>query len=188
MLKTSGHVKAYYTECADLYEDFKQRKGVDTTFQVFINKVEALSKSFPDVDAGYKFKGDMLVGLSDYTPIPIEEDYGVDGKGINAAGTECVVQIKFRANPLDLVTYEEMAKTDTSGKRQLNIPLDGDNCVYVFTTANGVTIACQTVFGKALRVISKDIIANEIDNNVNFWNLAYTEIESTLTLILTQNP
>lgn len=196
MLKTSGHVKAYYKECAEIYEDFKQRNGVDAIFQGFIGKVEALSKNFPDTDAAYKFKGDMLeilaeiffkafscsptVGLSDYTPIPIEEDYGVDGKGINAAGKECVVQMKFRANPMELVKYEEMAKTYTSGRMQLKIPLEGDNCVYVFTTAIGVTIACQTVFGKSLRVISRDIIANEIDNNVNFWNFAYNEIENTL--------
>jgi hypothetical protein len=204
MLKTSGHVKAYYTQCATIYEDLKQRKGVDATFTAFIGQVEALSQSFPDTDAAYKFKGDMLevlaeiffkafscspvIGLSDYTPIPLVEDYGVDGKGTNAAGKECVVQMKFRANPTDLVRYEEMAKTYTSGKIQLKIPLEGDNCVYVFTTAQGVTIACQTVFGKMLRVISRDIIANEIDNNVNFWNLAYSEIEDTLTNALASIP
>lgn len=129
-----------------------------------------------------------IVGLTEYTPVPIVEDYGVDGTGINAAGKPCVVQVKFRIDPTNLVLYEEMAKTYTSGRLQLKLPLEGDNCVYVFTSANGVTIACQTVFGKMLRVLSHDIISNEINNNVTFWNFAYTEIESTLKAYLSNTP
>lgn len=200
MLRTSGHVKAYYEQCCNIFEDFKRRNGIDATFQGFLGSVEALSKSFPDESSSFKFKGDMLevlaemffkaffcspiVGLTDYTPIPIVEDYGVDGTGINASGKPCVVQIKYRHDPTNLVLYEEMAKTYTSGRIQLKLPLEGDNCVYVFTSAYGVTIACQTVFGKMLRVLSHDIISNEINNNVTFWNFAYSEIEATLTSYL----
>lgn len=191
MLKTSGHVKKHYKECCILYEDFK--KG--TTLQKFINRVEEFSLSKNDEDK-YPFKGDMLeilaeiffkafpndprIGLSDYTPVPLEEDYGVDGFGINASGKKCAVQIKFRSNPLEPVLYSEMAKTYTSAVVQLQIPLEGKDCLYVFTTAQEVTTSCTKVFGKMLRVISRDTISTEIDNNVNFWNVAFEEIKNTL--------
>jgi hypothetical protein len=195
MLKTSGHVKTHYKECCLLYEDFKNRNGVDATFQAFIGSVEGFANPMSEEDK-YVFKGDMLeilaeiffkafandprIGLSDYTPVPLEADYGVDGYGVNAAGKKCAVQMKFRSNPTDSVLYEEMAKTYTSAVLQLHIPLEGDDCLYVFTTAAKTTTACETVFGKMLRVISKDIISHEIDNNINFWNVAFEEIKDTL--------
>lgn len=73
-----------------------------------------------------------------------------------------------------------MARTYTSATIQLKIPLAGEDCLYVFTTVDDVTPACRTVFGKMLRVINREIIGNEIDNNVNFWKFAYEEIKSTL--------
>jgi len=99
---------------------------------------------------------------------------------MNAAGKRCAVQVKYRANPKDSVLYAEMARTYTSAVIQLKIPLEGEDCLYVFTTADDVTPACRTVFGKMLRVINKEIISNEINNNVNFWKFAYEEIKNTL--------
>lgn len=196
MLKTAGHVKKYYKECCVLFEDFKQREGKDATLKEYMKTVMYQAKDLSDEDARNIFKGDMLevlaeiffkafsnspqVGLSDYNPVPLEEDYGVDGFGVNAAGKQCAVQIKYRANPKDSVLYSEMARTYTSATIQLKIHLEGADCLYVFTTAQDVTPACRTVFGKMLRVINREIISNEINNNVNFWNFAYEEIKNTL--------
>lgn len=196
MLKTAGHVKKYYKSCCILFEDFKNRKGNDATLKEYMKFIKNTSAEIQDEDERQVFKGDMLeilaeiffkafsnspqVGLSNYEPVPLEKDYGVDGFGVNATGKKCAVQIKHRSNPEDSVRYSEMARTYTSAVIQLGIPLEGDDCLYVFTTAFDVSIACKTVFGKKLRVISRDIISNEINNNVNFWELAYKEIEETL--------
>jgi len=200
MLKTSGHVKQYYIQCCNLYQEFKDRNGNQANLQSFINMIESFSNNINNEDDKLKFKGDMLeifaelffmafkndprVGLVEYTPIPIDEDYGVDGKGINASGNECAVQVKYRSNPQNKVTYEEISKTFTSAKLQFNMPLDSDDCIYVFTTAYEVTPQCARVLGRKLRVISKDIIVNEVDNNINFWNMAYNEIKETLIKVM----
>lgn len=196
MLKTAGHVKKYYKPCCILFEDFKNRQGTNVTLKEFMKQIKIMGAEIENEDDRKTFKGDMLeimaeiffkafsnspqVGLTDYEPVPLEKDYGVDGFGINATGKKCAVQIKYRSNPEDSVLYSEMARTYTSAVIQLNIPLEGDDCLYVFTTAHGVTTACETVFGKKLRVINREIISNEINNNVNFWNQAYKEIEETL--------
>jgi hypothetical protein len=63
---------------------------------------------------------------------------------------------------------------------QLDIKVEGADSLYVFTTANDVTVACKTVFKDMLRVINGTIIRDQIDNNVSFWGVAYEEIKETL--------
>jgi hypothetical protein len=78
------------------------------------------------------------------------------------------------------VTYKELARTYTSGRIQLGLDLEGNDCIYVFTTAMGVNIQCQTVFKGMLRVLNREIIGREINNNASFWLLAFNEVKSTL--------
>lgn len=192
MLKTSGHVKKHYKTCCIVFEDFKDGGTLDD----YMKAVEAQASSIKDPDEQLVLKGDMLeilaeiffkafandprVGLTGYEPIPLEEDYGVNGFGVNAAGHKVPVQIKWRSNPTDLVLYAEMARTYASAMVQLNIPVEGRDSLYVFTTANDVTVACKTVFKDMLRVIDGNIIRDQIDNNVSFWNVAFEEIKETL--------
>lgn len=196
MLSTSGHVKKYYKPCCIIFEDFKDRNGVNATLAEFIGSIETHSKDVTDEDARLSFKGDMLEilaeiffkatatspihGLKNYSPIPLKEDYGVDGQGVNATGARCAVQVKYRHNPFDSVLYAELARTYASATIQLKIPMDEDNCLWVFTTANEVTSSCNHVFGKRLRVINRNIIHQEITNNVSFWDFAFNEIQETL--------
>lgn len=196
MLKTAGHVKKHYETCCILFEDFKNREGKNATLDEFIKFVENRTINISDEEKKLILKGDMLeilaeiffkafsndprVGLTNYEPIPLEEDYGVDGFGTNAAGIKVPVQIKYRSNPTELVLYAEMARTYTSAVIQLDIPVRGKDSLYVFTTAYGVTVACETVFKDMLRIIDGNIIRDQIDNNVSFWETAYKEIEDTL--------
>ena len=195
MLKIAGHIRKHYKPVCIIFEEFKNRGTTGATLDEYIKAVEKHAATYPDADR-LSFKGDMFeilaeiffkafensstVGLREYTPIPLEEDYGVDGKGINAIGKQCAVQCKYRSNPLELVTYSEIARTYTSGRVQLGLNLEGADCIYVFTTALGVNIQCQTVFGDKVRVLNKDVIGREINNNVSFWALAFEEISNTL--------
>ena len=193
MLKTSGHVKKYYKACCTIYDDFKKRNGVNVTFEDFLQDVEKWASKISDPSNQLIFRGDMLeilaeiffgafandpaVGLKDYTPVPLTEDYGVDGRGKNAAGTDCVVQVKYRGDPTDFVTYAEIARTFTSGVLQFNLPLDKNpDSVFIFTSAYDVTAPCKTVLGDKIHLLTRGIIKNKIDNNVNFWDYAYNEI------------
>lgn len=210
MLKTAGHVKKHYVPCCVLFEEFKDRARRQTTLQDFMDYVEGIvSNGLPampglpdgmapitDPDKANIFRGDMLevlaelffkafpnspqVGLKDYTPVPLEEDFGVDGTGTNPTTTRCAVQVKYRGDPKDPVTYGELAKTYTSARVQLGLPMEGPDCLYLFTTANEVTPACQGVFKKMLRVLNREIIGNEINNNASFWQMAYEEVSQTL--------
>lgn len=192
MLKTVGHVKKHYKTCCIIFEDLKGGGTLDD----YMKAVEAQVSSIKDPEEQLVLKGDMLeilaeiffkafandprIGLTGYEPVPLEEDYGVDGFGTNAAGSKVPVQIKWRSNPTDSVLYAEMARTYTSAMVQLNIEVKGPDSLYVFTTANDVTVACKTVFKDMLRVINGNIIRDQIDNNVSFWNVAFEEIKETL--------
>jgi hypothetical protein len=193
MLKTSGHVKKHYRACCTIFDAFNTRRGVNVTFEDFLVEIERWAVKIQDPDEQNVFRGDMLeilaemffgafandpaVGLTGYTPVPLPEDYGVDGTGNNAAGTDCAVQVKYRGDPTDLVTYAEIARTFTSAVLQLGLPLyNGSDNIFIFTSAYDVTVACKTVMGNKIHILSRGIIKNKIDNNVSFWDYAYNEI------------
>jgi hypothetical protein len=167
----------------------------------FINRVEVLSQQFvseddPDNKAVNAFKGDITellaeiffgafgnsprVGLINYHPVPLSEDYGVDGIGQNVNGDAVAVQVKFRSNPLDYIDYASMARTYTAGRIKHGMYLDRDNTLFLFTTTYDVTPPCKAVFGNILRVIDQYIIAGYIDNNISFWKEAEERIGATL--------
>lgn len=205
MLKTAGHVKKYYKQCCSIYDVLKNQTNPlydvlekqTNTFEFFLSEVNRFSNQISDSEEQNVFRGDMLeilaeiffgafasdpaVGLKDYVPVPLDKDYGVDGIGVNAAGTKCAVQVKYRKNPLDKITYSEVARTFTSGIMQLKLPLfEGQDNIFIFTSAYDVTVACKTVFENKIHVLNRDVIKNKIDNNVNFWNYAYEQIKDTL--------
>ena len=121
---------------------------------------------YKSTDEQNKFKGDALeilaeiffwlhptderIGLSDYQHIPITEDYGVDGKGINPNGVRSAVQVKFRSNMKDRIDYADLARTYTSAvKRKWIEPYQKYN-VYLFTNAIGPTIPAKDELNDSL--------------------------------------
>lgn len=198
-LLTASKITLYLDECISLFD---MEDGVKTIGD-FVVRTEKLSLKFGGHDMTEtekeklnSFKGDMLeilaeiffrifpadpaVGVISYQPVPLSEDFGVDGVGINVNGDQCVVQDKYRANPLEVILYTDIAKTYTAGKLRHNMPLDKDDTILLFTTATGVTPACQEVFGNKLRVINRKIISSYIDNNQTFWQQAEELILFTL--------
>ena len=189
MLKTAGHVKKHYKACCTIFDAFKR----GNTFESYLVEIEKWASRIQDPDERNIFRGDMLevlaeiffgafandpaVGLTGYTPVPLPEDYGMDGQGKNAAGTDCAVQIKYRGDPTDLVTYAEIARTFTSAVLQRGLPLyNGSDNIFIFTSAYDVTVACKTVMGDKIHILNRGIIQNMIDNNVSFWEYAFNEI------------
>lgn len=199
-LLTANKITLHLNEFIALFDFIGGVKTIDD----FVVKVEQLARDkFPnaetdtqELDRLNSFKGDTLevlaeiffdiyasdpaVGIKDYSPVSLDEDYGVDGIGINVNGDRCAVQEKYRANPLELITYSDIAKTDSSGRRLHHLLLDKNDTIFLFTTGQGITSACEKVFGKIIRVINRRIISGYIDNNQNFWERAEELIINTL--------
>lgn len=177
----------------NIYYDFYNRWSQKTSFQTineWINDVESIASKIPDNDSSLKFRGDMLevlseiffnsfendeaVGIKEYSPISIDEDFGVDAVGINPNGTKVAVQCKYKN--FDPVTYSELAKTFTSGLLVLKCDLMEKNSIYVFTTAVTFTSAVDKNLGSKVVKIDRNIISRKIDNNRSFWLNAYNLI------------
>lgn len=179
------------------YHDFYDLWSQKTSFQTiaeWINDVEVLANNIPDIDTALKFRGDMLevlseiffnefesdeaVGLREYSPVAIEEDFGVDATGINPANTKVAVQCKYKN--FEPVTYTELAKTFTSGLLILKCDLMERNSIYVFTTAVTFSSAVDKNLGSKVVKIDRNVISRKIDNNRTFWQNAYKRIFATL--------
>lgn len=168
---------------SDIIDIFVSAKTIDD----FVKKVEELSKKYSDEDERNSFKGyifeifselffmifhaDPEVGLTNYKPVPLNEDYGVDATAINVNGNKAVVQCKYRFNPIELIDYDSISKTYSAGIEIHNIELDKsiNNTIFVITTGVGVTDPCKHVFKSKLRVINRQILSSKIDNNQTFW-------------------
>lgn len=170
------------------------------TFREWNNEVLRLAHRLfrDDIDAQNKFKGDMLevfaeiffaqfqadpeFGLSDYEPVEISDDYGVDAKASNANGHKSVVQVKYRSNPDETISYADIARTYTSALCQFHIDdvFHHNNTVFLFTNAGGVTGAFTTVMQRKTVIITRSFIASKVDNNIPFWKEAYQLIFRTL--------
>jgi predicted helicase len=119
------------------------------------------------------------VGLINYHK-PIGKDRGVDGLGTNANGDLVAVQLKFKSNPLGIVTLEDLAKTGISGLFRFNVDITKKNSVYLLTTTNKISYEAKDEFGNRLRIIDKTKIGNKINNNDSFWEYCYIEINKIL--------
>ena len=171
------------------------------TFREWNNEVLRVARNLfrDDMDAQNKFKGDMLevfaeiffalyhadpeFGLQhDYEPVDISDDFGVDSRATNVAGHKSVVQIKYRSNPDEVISYADIARTYTSALCQFHIEdvFKHDRTVFLFTNAGGVTGAFTTVMQRKTVILTMGFIASKVDNNDSFWKEAYQLIFRTL--------
>lgn len=114
------------------------------------------------------FENDPEVGLKSYSVTTNSTDFGVDATGVNANGIPCAVQVKFRNNINDFITYEDLCKTNTCGQDEFKIDTHRDNSIWIFTTGTVNYIATNR-FEKRLKVVDRKLISRKIDNNNSFW-------------------
>ena len=187
-------IHSYPREYFDLY----QMAENGFTFRQWNNEVISMARRIADEDVRNKFKGDMLevfseiffyqfqsdesLGVTEYSPIEINDDYGVDARGVNVNGKQTAIQVKYRSNPEDKISYADIARTFTSAVLQLhmNDVIDNDRTVFLFTNAGGVTGAFDKVMQKKTVIITRSVIATKVDNNVTFWKNAFDMIWKTL--------
>lgn len=166
----------------------------------WISRIENESRvHFPASDQDderNKFKGDQLevfaeifyrlyetderFGLRNYIPSLSLSDYGVDGTGINVNKQVSAVQIKFRLNPTDMITYEDLAKTDADARRYHNIDTLKKASIHLFTTTNEVSYQAKNFFKDSLIILDRSYLASKLDGNHNFWNIAQQCVQYTL--------
>lgn len=172
--------------------------NANPSFSNWNNRVISDSHRITDLDERHKFVGDMLevfseiffnvfyahpaYGLTEYTPVDINEDYGVDATGVNVLGHKSAVQVKFRSNPLDIISYADIAKTFTSAVLQLGMEdvYNYPHTVFLFTNSNGVSHQFDHIMQSKAVIITNNIISNEVDGNVTFWKHAYDMIYEKL--------
>jgi len=154
------------------------------TLSDYEKKIINFSSGLEDSESN-KLKGDMFevlsaiffermgdsphVGINDYKPIALEDDYGVDAIGINAANTKVAIQVKFRSNQTNLISYQDLAKTFAYAIVRKWVSPEDKNSIYLFTNSNGVTPACKTVLGNRLVLIDRQVLTHYLDNNKLFW-------------------
>ena len=188
-------ISNYPQEYFDIFFLLKEEKS---TLKEFMRQIRiACNKiSFYNEEEKDKFKGDSLeilseiffnafendesLGLREYKPAEAEEDYGVDATGINANGHLSVVQVKYRSNPLDIITYGDIAKTLCDGIINYSLNPNQNHTIYVFTTSNDISYQCRGVLGDRLVVINKNTLKTKIDNNKNFWHFAFDAVYTYL--------
>ena len=109
-------------------------------------------------------------GLNQYSVVPSHDDYGVDATGINIKGEVVVVQCKFRRNPLDLVTYSDLARTFASGVISFKLNPVAKKNLWLVTTANDANLIAHKVLGSRLHVLGYSHLRSQVDGNVTFWS------------------
>jgi ribosomal protein L35AE/L33A len=119
---------------------------------------------------------DNRVGIDKYEPVQ-SDDNGVDGIGLNIAGEQCAVQVKFRSNASTLLTADgdHLANLISDGLLKYGIQQSKDKEPprhYIITTAKGLHRYTETEFFKSKVICyGYDDLRNLLDGNKSFWNL-----------------
>lgn len=141
------------------------------------NSLEIFAEIFFNI-----FSADPTLGIKNYTPIPIGEDFGADAVGENVNGDQCVIQVKYRKDDCSFITYEEMTKPYYQGVHRFKYDMNKPHTLVLFTTSNKATAALEQemINKKQVIAIFRKHIATKVDRNVNFWKTAYEMVEEKL--------
>ena len=129
-----------------------------------------------------QFSSDPTMGVKDYTPVPIGDDFGADAIGVNANGDPCVIQVKYRKDDKSPIEYTDLTKPHFQGIHRFGFDMTKPHTLVLFTTSNKASVALETeIISKKLIIpIFRKHIATKVDNNVNFWKTAYEMVEEKL--------
>ena len=160
---------------ATLTDENEERQG-DIQNNLRGNMLEIFAEIF-----FHTHEHDERVGIKDYTPVPLGEDYGVDAVGINVAGDKCAVQVKYRGNLTEQVFYKDLAKTCTDALLYHDVPIKEKNSViFLVTTGAGANHIAKNRLGRKLVIIDREFLRRCVDNNKSFWGTAYNTVYDTL--------
>ncbi len=117
-------------------------------------------------------------GVSDYKAAINTQDWGVDGYGIvtdqresSGGPTPCVVQVKFRSNPMDEISYTCLAKTGWDGVKNYNLDIKRKKNIILFTNVSGSNYLGKEAIGENLYEISRSTFDDDRSRikTVQFW-------------------
>ena len=167
--------------------DFAKNNTSDPIFQEEL--YNRFVGDFFELFAEYFFKTCSAVGqygIINYQPANNTKDWGVDGYGIAAdqresvgGPTPAVVQVKFRSNPMDEISYTMLAKTGWDGIKNYGLDISRKNNVILFTnTENGSNYLAKDALGDNLYVIKKSDLDKDQTGikTVTFWEGFYNSM------------
>lgn len=118
-------------------------------------------------------------GIVNYQAANNPNDWGVDGYGIAAdqretsgGATPAVVQVKFRSNPMDEISYTMLAKTGWDGVKNYGLDIGRKNNVILFcNTEKGANHLAKEAMGDNLYVVDMRKLDNDVTGirTVAFW-------------------
>lgn len=123
-------------------------------------------------------------GVSDYKAAINTQDWGVDGYGIvtdqrdsSGGPTPCVVQVKFRSNPFDEISYTCLAKTGWDGVKNYNLDITRKKNIILFTNVNGGNYLAKDALGSNLYEITRSTFDDDRSRikTVQFWEKFLSE-------------
>jgi hypothetical protein len=124
-------------------------------------------------------------GIINYEPLHGQgDDYGVDGFGTNYSNQPSVVQVKYRSNPKDLITYSALANTWHQAEEDDMVPESKKlwrRTMILFTNsygANDNAVKRNKKYDR-LFVINKPTIESEVNGNLIFWQDLYNLIKDS---------
>lgn len=188
----------FLTACPDISLLFKDV----TKMSQFKNNLEKMSTKYKDRYNEDKFKGDGFemfvetfikiyecdnrIGITNYEPIQVGMDNGVDGYGNNIDGEPCAIQVKFRGKTDKTLTATEDKLdsfiTESVIAKQI-IPIPGSQYKhFVFTTAEDLHYYTDNEkFRKTVMCFGWSKFRQMVDGNSPFWNKLREEIKNNLT-------
>jgi hypothetical protein len=119
---------------------------------------------------------DNRIGITNYKPVPPDEDNGADGTGININGDVCVIQVKYRTNTNHLLTANDdhLSNLIVAGN-DYGVSYDKTNKKnyrhFVFTTAKGLHFHTnEQRFKGRVKCFGYEEFRKMVDNHTPFWN------------------
>lgn len=130
-------------------------------------------------------KCDNRIGISDYRPVPNNQDNGVDGYGINLRGNRCAVQIKYRVNSREVLSSSKDNLSSFIAESVLEgvLPNTEDKIKnhYIFTTAQGLHHYTEgQKFRGSVHCFGNEELREILDNNPHFWEECRKMVEENL--------
>jgi predicted helicase len=145
----------------DQWEPYKYR---GEGFEAFVEAFVKLMGTHPNI------------GITDYSPVPGDQDYGVDGLGTGANGKPAAVQAKFRSNTSSKLTSEDHISNFVSNAvLEHDVPKelpesDKFRNFLIVTTAEGTHYEIENnMYVNKVRTLGYDELKRFVDHNLAFW-------------------